>query len=104
MTDKYRRNNYIVFHIASVGDIFRDEALHESILRWLDLLEEVSNGDAAVCGTLDCVWTPAHVDGEKTRAYNIRWAEALDELAKKTREFADELRDPDFIYEDELSE
>ena len=49
-------------------------------------------------------WTPTHLNGENTRAENIRHAEAIDRLADQIKDFANMLRKPDIIYEDELSD
>ena len=71
---------------------------------WWEKLAKMSDGNATVDGLIGAIWTPARLEGENTRAQNIRHAEVLDQLADQIKEFANMLRDPDVIYEDELAD
>ena len=91
---------FLVLHIE-----LEDGAITErNRLQWLDKLDEITKGKAYVCGVMGAEWTPTHLNGENTRAENIRHAEALDRLAAQIKDFANMLRKPDIIYEDELSD
>lgn len=100
MIGKIKENEqvkYVVLHMASEGNTLTDEMQYD----WWDKLAKMSDGNATVDGLIGAVWAPAHLNGENTRAENIRHAEALDQLADQIKDFANMLRDPDVIYEDE---
>ena len=97
---KNEYTTYAVYHIASEGDTYD----LDTELKGTNKLTQMTDGLITEDGCIASVKLPTRLKGEKTRELNLRHANALEELANALLASASNLRDPNFIYEDELSE